>query len=106
MELQPRASDIRRRFGDVLLSAGEFRRAIEEYRKSVSLGDRRSAWVAYSAAVASIKPGDRDAEMRWIEQFKDVAPLRTRLAGDAALASLHEMPRFQEIAGGEAGPRK
>ncbi len=96
---RPRDSEIRRRLGDALMSSGAYSAAVTEYEQSIALGNQRSAWIAYSAAVASLKMGKRDAAMGWIEKFKDVAPLKARLARDEDFAALRSDPHFREIAG-------
>jgi tetratricopeptide (TPR) repeat protein len=46
---------------------GQFKRALDEYERALALGNPNVGWVSYSAASASMKLGDTDAALKWIE---------------------------------------
>lgn len=79
------------------------RRRVSASRRAVSAGHFFGGWtVGMDLLFGGCRQHQARAtgrRMKWIEQFKDVAPLRARLAADPAFASLRDLPRFREIAG-------
>jgi len=95
---QPNDAEIRRSFGNALLGAGQFRRSIQEYERALELGNHNVGWISYSAATASVKAGDLEGAMRWIERLRDIDVMRRNLRGDPNFAPLRDNPRFKELA--------
>jgi tetratricopeptide (TPR) repeat protein len=95
---EPNDAELHRSFGNALLGAGQFRRSIQEYERALELGDHNVGWISYSAATASVKAGDLDGAMRWIERLRDLDVMRRNLRGDPNFAPLRDNPRFKELA--------
>jgi hypothetical protein len=95
---RPRDTEIHRNYANALLSAGEFRRAIAEYERALELGNNNKGLISYSAATASIKLGDTENALKWIETLKDNPPMRRRLGSDPEFAKLRDNARFKAVA--------
>lgn len=95
---RPADSEVRRNFGNALLGAGQYARAIEQYERALTLGNRNLGWISYSAAIASAKLGDTDRALKWIDNLKDIEPMRKQLRTEPAFASMRDNPRFKSIA--------
>jgi hypothetical protein len=95
---RPNDTEIRRNFGNALLAAGQYRRAIAEFERALELGNMNVGWISYSAATASIKLEDADGALKWIEKLKDIPPMWRQLSSDPNFVSLRDNPRFRTIA--------
>jgi tetratricopeptide (TPR) repeat protein len=95
---RPDDSEIHRNFGNALLGSGQYRRALAEYQRALDLGNPNRGWISYSAAVASLKIGDQEAALRWVEKLKDIPPMWRQLKSDPDFALLKDNPRFKAVA--------
>jgi tetratricopeptide (TPR) repeat protein len=95
---QPEDSEVHRNFANVLLELGEFKRAISEFERALAIGNPNQGNISYSAATASMKLGDVNAALNWIEKLKNIAPMRRRLKSDPVFAPLKDNPHFKAIA--------
>jgi len=95
---RPTDSEVRRNFGNALLGAGQYARSIEQYERALALGNRNVGWISYSAAIASAKLGDTEGALKWIDNLKDIEPMRKQLRMEPAFSSLRDNPRFKSIA--------
>ena len=98
-EKKPQDSEIRRNYGNVLLSEGHYKAALTEFERALAMGNPNVGWISYGAATASIHLDDTEGAMRYIEKLKDIEPMQRKLAGDEAFAKLRTNPRFRQIAG-------
>jgi tetratricopeptide (TPR) repeat protein len=95
---RPGDPEVHRNFGNALSGVGQFNRALGEYQRALEPGNPNVGWVSYSAASASMKLGDTDAALKWIEKLRDIPPMRRQLSSDPDFASLKDNPRFKAIA--------
>jgi acetyl esterase/lipase len=95
---RPRDAEVHRNFGNALLDAGQYQRALTEFQLALDLGNPNRGWIAYSAATASIKLGDSEAALQWVEKLKDIPPMWKQLKSDPNFAALGDNPRFKAVA--------
>lgn len=96
-EKNPQDYEFPRKLGDAFFGAKEYAKAIEEYERSYSLGHWRKRDISYPASVASVKLGNLEVTMKWLNRL--VAKLfdRTVLLTDPNFESLRNEPRFREL---------
>ena len=90
--------EVHRQYGNALLMTNEPRRALEEYRRSLDLGDNNRGWIAYNAAAACMKLNDTEGALEWIEKLKNIPPMRRQLNGDTDFTALKTNARFRAVA--------
>jgi tetratricopeptide (TPR) repeat protein len=95
---RPGDSEVHRNFGNALLNAGDYRKALAEYRRALELGNPNVGWISYSAAVACVKLGDTETALGYIEKLKNIPPMWRQLNGDPDMAALKDNPRFRAVA--------
>jgi tetratricopeptide (TPR) repeat protein len=95
---RPRDTEVHRNFGNALLGAGQYRKALSEFQLALDTGNPNRGWISYSAAVASMKLGDTEAALKWVENLKDIPPMWRQLKSDSNFASLTDNPRFKAVA--------
>ncbi len=69
-----------------------------EFQLALDTGNPNRGWISYSAAAASMKLGDMEAALKWVENLKDIPPMRRQLKSDPNFASLKDDPRFKAVA--------
>jgi tetratricopeptide (TPR) repeat protein len=95
---KPGDAEVHRNYGNALLQAGEHRKALDEYKRALELGNPNVGWISYNAAVASLKLGDTDGALGYIEKLKNIPPMWRQLNGDPDMAPLKDNPRFRAVA--------
>jgi hypothetical protein len=95
---RPDDSEVHRNFGNALFGAGQYRRALAEFQRALDLGNPNRGWISYSAAVASLKIGNAEEALIWVEKLKDIAPMWRQLKADPDFAPLKDNPRFKAVA--------
>jgi dienelactone hydrolase len=95
---RPDDSELHRNYGNALLGLAEYQRALTEYERALALGNPNQGWIRYAAATASMKLGNSDAALDWIEKLKDIMPMRRQLKCDPTFAALKDNPRFKAVA--------
>jgi tetratricopeptide (TPR) repeat protein len=95
---RPRDSEVHRNFGNALLDAGQCQRALTEFQLALDTGNPNRGWISYSAATASMKLGDTEAALKWVENLKDIPPMWRQLKNDPNFVSLKDNPRFKAVA--------
>jgi len=99
IEANPKSYDLQRKLGDALSGAADYSQALSAYQRAIDLGDPNTGMVAYAAAVAALKSGDRDGALRWLERLAGIPPARNRAKSDPVFADLKNDPRFTDILG-------
>jgi tetratricopeptide (TPR) repeat protein len=95
---KPADAEIHRNYGNALLQAGDYAKALAEYRRALDLGNPNVGWISYSAAVASVKLGDTEGALGYVEKLKNIPPMWRQLNGDPDMAPLKDNPRFRTVA--------
>jgi hypothetical protein len=95
---RPQDTEIHRNFGNALFGAGQYRRALTEFQRALDLGNPNRGWISYSAAVASLKVGDAEGALKWVENLKNIPPMWRQLKSDPDFATLKHNPRFKAVA--------
>jgi tetratricopeptide (TPR) repeat protein len=95
---RPRDTEVHRNFGNALLGAGQYQRALIEYQLALDTGNPNRGWISYSAATASMKLGDTEAALKWVENLKGIPPMWRQLKNDPNFVSLKDNPRFKAVA--------
>jgi len=102
-ELDPASLIINSNVGEVLLRWRRYEQAVEEFRKTLELGDllersRRQYFSPFNIALVYVGLGDKDRALDWLEK---AAEERARqivfLKQDAVFDPLRGEPRFQAL---------
>ena len=95
---KPNDSELHRNYGEVLLGQGQYQRALAEYQKAWDLGNPNRGWISFAAAKACMKLGDREGALKWIENLRNIRPMRIQLNSDPVFTPLRDDSRFRAIA--------
>jgi len=95
---RPQDSEVHRNFGNALFGAGQYRRALSEFQRALDLGNPNRGWISYPAAAASLKLGDVEAALKWVENLKNIPSMWRQLKSDPDFAPLKDNPRFKAVA--------
>jgi len=95
---RPRDTEVHRNFGNALLGIGQYQRALTEFQLALDTGNPNRGWISYSAATASMKLGDTEAALKWVENLKNIPPMWRQLKSDPNFVPLKDDPRFKAVA--------
>jgi dienelactone hydrolase len=94
---EPSNSGAHWKLAQALERAGQEKRALDEYEKALELGNFNVGFISYSAAKLSLKVGEKDRALTFVERMKGIKPIVDRMRTDKDFDALRGDPRFVAV---------
>jgi tetratricopeptide (TPR) repeat protein len=94
---EPTDSAAHWRLAQALEHMGQDKRAIDEYERALDLGNFNRGLISYSAAKLSLKTGDKERALAFVERMKGIRPMVERLRTEKDFDVIRADAKFQAV---------
>jgi tetratricopeptide (TPR) repeat protein len=94
---EPSDSAAHWRLAQALEHVGQEKRAIDEYQRALDLGNFNRGLISFSAAKLSLKIGDTERALGFVEQMNGIRPMIERLKADKDFDVIRADAKFQKV---------